>query len=176
MLTPARRAFLDRWREVLIAGGVALFGIWVATRGGWFLGLIGLAIAAVAAVLGVTAWRRLRFARAAEAPGLVEIDEAQIGYMGPMGGGFVALTELVEIRLIYPAGRAHWRLKQADGQALLVPVAASGAEALFDCFAALPGIEMRRLIAALDAPAADTALRPPLWRRPGQAGRAQTRG
>ncbi len=59
------------------------------------------------AVLGATglAWlvvalRRRRFARAIEAPGVVEVDEGQIGYLGPTFGGYIALRELAEIRMI----------------------------------------------------------------------------
>jgi hypothetical protein len=69
--------------------------------------------------------------------------------MGPTLGGFVSVPELVELRLVALRGRRLWRLKQADGQALLVPVDAAGAEALFDVFAALPGMDMPALLAVL---------------------------
>jgi hypothetical protein len=46
-----------------------------------------------------------------------------------------SLDELVEIRLLAMRGRRMWRLKQTDGQALLIPVDAEGAEKLFDVFA-----------------------------------------
>ena len=57
----------------------------------------GAALVALAAGLALTAWRRLRFAQGGEAPGVVEVDEGQIGYLGPGIGGFVALLDLVEI-------------------------------------------------------------------------------
>ncbi|MCB2138740.1 MAG: hypothetical protein KDE17_05700, partial [Rhodobacteraceae bacterium] len=124
------------------------------------------------AVLGATglAWlvvalRRRRFARAIEAPGVVEVDEGQIGYLGPTFGGYIALRELAEIRMIDVQGRGHWRLRQADGQILLIPVSAAGADLLYDAFAALPGIDMGVLSRAVDARAGTQVL----WRRPAHA-------
>ena len=99
------------------------------------------------------------------APGVVEVDEAQVAYLGPATGGFVSLPELAEIRLIAVQGQRHWRLKQTDGQALIIPVDAAGAGALYDAFAALPGIDMGRFLAAMEAAALPAELSPPLWRR-----------
>jgi hypothetical protein len=84
-----------------------------------------------------------------DAPGMVEVDEGQVGYFGPGDGGFVGLPELVELRLITVRGGRFWRLKQADGQALLIPVDAAGAERLFDAFASLPGMDTQALVTAL---------------------------
>ncbi|MGL6211938.1 MAG: hypothetical protein ACRC14_19100, partial [Paracoccaceae bacterium] len=114
-------------------------------------------IGAVAGVLGLgwatLAWRRLRFDQGLAAPGVVELVEGQIGYLGPGAGGFVSLTEMTELRLLALRGRRVWRLKQADGQALLIPVEAAGAERLFDAFASLPGLTSADLLAALDGDA-----------------------
>ena len=81
---------------------------------------------------------------------MVEVDEGQIAYFGPQVGGAVGLPDLVEIRLITMRGRRLWRLKQSDGQAMLIPVEAAGAERLFDAFAALPGMDTAVLVAALN--------------------------
>jgi len=108
------------------------------------------------------------------APGVVEVDEGQIAYLGPAFGGFVALPDLVEIRLVTMRGRRLWRLRQTDGQVLLIPVDATGAERLFDAFASLPGMDMAALVAALSpgtAAAPGGLIAGPdmrvLWRRPG---------
>ena len=103
----------------------------------------------IGAVLTVTALRRARFAQTIAAPGIVELDEGQVGYLAPELGGFLSLAELVEIRLLTLRGKRVWRLKQADGQALLIPVDAAGAERLFDAFAGLPGMDTQALVAAL---------------------------
>ena len=76
---------------------------------------------------------------------MVEVDEGQVGYWGPSFGGFVALADLVEVRLTEFHGTRQWRLRTASGEVLTVPVDAAGAEKLYDAFAALPGIDMAAL-------------------------------
>ncbi len=147
---PEMLAALFRAREVIFALGLAAVGGWLLLLGGWVLIPLGLAVSGIAAVLGVTGWRRMRFSQTVLTPGVVEVDEGQIGYLGPEIGGYVSLPELVEIRLLSLRGRRVWRLKQADGQAVLVPVDAVGAERLFDAFASLPGMDTAGLVAALD--------------------------
>lgn len=149
MIRAEALAALYRWREVGFAAVLGAFGLWLFALGGLVLAPLGTALLALAVVLGLTAWRRLRFAQEVAAPGVVEVLEGQVSYMGPGSGGFVSLTELVEIRLVTLRGRRIWRLKQADGQALLVPVDATGAERLFDGFTSLPGIDMAALVEAL---------------------------
>jgi hypothetical protein len=143
-----------RWREVIAAGVLGALGLWLIWLGGFLLGPLGALVLVLAAFWGVTAWRRMRFAQEVAAPGVVEVDEGQVGYLGPSFGGYVALPDLVEVRLVTMYGRRLWRLKQADGQALLIPVDASGAERLFDAFGSLPGMDMAALLTALEAPLA----------------------
>lgn len=166
LIRPALRAALRPFHEAMTAGALAFLGLWLVWLGGWLLMPVGVLVMVLALGWGVSALRRARFARAIEAPGVVELDEGQIGYLGPTFGGYVALAELSELRLIDLHGKRHWRLKQADGQVLLVPVAAQGAEVLFDAFALLPGVDMARIAAALDGP---VSLKP-LWARRTAAG------
>lgn len=161
---PEVTALLGRWAEVLGAGGAGLLGIWIITWGGYFFGGLGTALVVAASAFGVVALRRMRFRMGVDAPGVVEIDEGKIGYLGPVFGGYMGLSDLAELQVLDVAGRRRcWRLKAADGQALLIPFAAEGAAALFDAFAALPGAEPRRLLRAADMPAPDPVT---LWRRP----------
>ena len=139
-----------RGREVLAAAAGFALGLWVAAQGGYLLVPLGLGCAVLALGFGILALRRMRFSQGLAAPGMVEVDEAQISYMGPTTGGFVSLSELVELRLLTLRGKRLWRLKQADGQALLVPVDAAGSEALFDAFGNLPGMDTQALVQALD--------------------------
>jgi hypothetical protein len=157
-------AAAHRWREVIAAGAVALAGAWLMRLGGYLLFPLGALVLGLAAVWAVQAARRLRFVQDVDAPGLVEVDEGQVGYLCPTSGGYVALPDMVELRVIEVHGKRLWRLKQADGQALLIPVAAAGGEKLFDAFAALPGMDMQALVTA----AGDGAARV-VWQR-GQAG------
>ena len=139
-----------RWREVIAAGVFGTFGLWLVWLGGFLLGPLGALVLVLAAFWGVTAWRRVRFTQDVAAPGMVEVDEGQVGYLGPSFGGYVALPDLVELRLVTMQGRRMWRLKQADGQALMIPVDAAGAERLFDAFASLPGMDTAALVAAVE--------------------------
>lgn len=149
MIRPAALAALARWREIAVSTGVTLVGLWTATRGGPILAVAGLALAALGAGLTLTALRRLRFAQEITAPGLVEVVEGEVRYFGPSLGGAVSLADLTELRLLTLRGRRMWRLKQSDGQALLIPVDAAGAEALYDGFTSLPGLDMGQLLTAL---------------------------
>ena len=157
MIRPELRAVLYRLREVIAAGLTAVLGLWLIHLGGLILIPAGLGLLALGLGWALAAWRRLHFVQEVQAPGLVEVDEGQIGYFGPRSGGCLALADLVELRLIWLGGHRLWRLRQLDGQALLIPVDAQGSERLFDAFAALPGIDMAQLVAALSETAGPAA-------------------
>lgn len=175
LIRPEVTDLIWRLREVIWGGLVIALGLWLIFLGGLILIPLGLAIAAIGLVLAGTAFRRMRFVQAIDAPGIVELDEAQVGYLGPELGGFLSLQELVELRMLVLRGRRLWRLKQADGQALLIPVDARGADRLYDAFANLPGMDTAALVAALEPSglptgaaltlAAETRV---IWRRAGK--------
>ena len=99
-LRPKALAHLQRWQEVAAAALLAALGLWALVLRGYFFVPLGLVLVALALGWAVIALRRLRFQRPVTAPGLVEVDEGQVGYLGPAFGGYVALRDL-EI------GRAH---------------------------------------------------------------------
>jgi len=150
LIRPELLAALSRAREVILGLVLAVAGGWTGWLGGYFFVPLGILLAFVGLGWALLALRRLRFVQGGDAPGMVEVNEGQIAYYGPSVGGVVGLPELVEIRLITMRGRRLWRLKQADGQAILIPVEAAGAERLFDAFAALPGMDTSALVAALN--------------------------
>jgi len=154
-------AAAHRGRELIAAGVVALAGLWLMWLGGYLLFPVGVVILAICAVWAVQTWRRLRFSQDLAAPGMVEVDEGQVGYLGPTFGGFVALPDLTEVRILTMQGQRLWRLKQSDGQALLIPVSAAGADRLFDAFASLPGMDSQALVAAVGGKTGDGVI----WRR-----------
>lgn len=174
MIRPEARAWLARYAELGLALTLALPGLWFLTLGGYFFWPLGGVVVLCALVLAVFAWRRLRFQALAHpaaepnGPGIVEIHEAQIGYFGPEGGGFVSQRELCELRLLARQGRRFWRLRERDGQSLLIPVAAEGAERLFEVFAALPGLQSSALVGVLETadPTEETGLGRVVWREP----------
>lgn len=159
LIRPQARAALWRWREVAAAGGLGGLGVWLMGLGGLFLLPVGIGVSALALGWGVIALRRMRFAQSGLAPGVVEVLEGQVSYFGPAFGGSVSLPEVVELRLLTSGARRMWRLRQADAQVLLIPVEAVGAEALFDAFSGLPGLDTQALVAALNGAnsGADTA-------------------
>lgn len=149
-LRPEATALILRWREVLTGLAFAALGAWISLWGGPFFAVIGGGLALTGAALALIGWRRMRFARGAGAPGVVEVVEGQVSYFGPHHGGFAALADLTELALVPgPDGRV-WRLSQPDGTVLAIPTTAAGAEALFDAFSGLPGLDSATLIAALD--------------------------
>lgn len=176
-LRPELARALSRGREVIAGMAVSGFGLWLVWLGGYLLVPLGLVILALGAVLARQAWRRLHFVQGQDAPGVIELDEAQLGYLGPTEGGFVSLEDLVELRLIRVRGERVWRLKQLDGQALLIPVEAQGAGKLFDAFAALPGMDSGALVSALSATPGPQGIAEArvIWRRPAAAKRLRGR-
>lgn len=181
MIRADAAATLHRWREVIAATALGLSGLYLASRGGIVLVPLGLAIAALAAALALQAARRLRFAGETPAPGLIEVDEAQITYLTSIGGGAVSLAELAEIRLVTRAGHRYWHLRQTDGTALPIPVDAAGSDALFDAFSTLPGLDTGALVAALGPATAPTGNLPApdglsriIWQRAGKGLARQT--
>lgn len=163
-LRPEAQAGLIRWREVIVAGALVLLGLWIVSWGGPFFGVLGGALSLAGASTGLLAWRRIRFVRAAGAPGVVEVIEGEISYFGPVHGGYIALADLAELSLVAHQGERAWRLAQPDTPVLFIPIGAEGAEALFDAFAGLPGLDTHTLIAALDGPEIAARI---VWRRRG---------
>ncbi|QPZ92459.1 hypothetical protein [Thioclava electrotropha] len=174
MIRPEVAEGFKRWGEVIAAGVVVAFGAWLIWLGGLILMPLGLVAVALGLGWALIGWRRLRFARETSAPGLVEIDEGRISYFaasraraiaGPgsnvsaLGmGGELPLRELAEIRLLTLQGQQYWRLRSLSGEALLIPLDAAGADALYDAFASLPGIDMGKISAALDQQTAAQSL------------------
>ena len=179
LIRPAAAATLRRFSEVLIALALAGLGFWLMALGGWLLGPLGGVTIVLCLAWAVQALRRVRFHQPARFPGVVEVDEAQVGYYAPETGGYVSLDDLAELRMVRLRGNRFWRLKQSDGQALLVPVDAAGSDRLYDAFAALPGMDTQALVAALEdatpagspLPVTAESIGPVIWRRPAAARR-----
>lgn len=162
-LRPEAVARILRWREVIAAGAVALAGVWLFQLGGLFFQAIGVLVAVAGAAGVVVALRKLRFRREVDQPGVVEVDEGQVRYFGPHGGGFASLADLDRLDLLVDStGKRWWRLTESTGNFIAVPIAAAGADGLFEAFASLPGLSSAELLAALDRTAAEPIT---VWRR-----------
>lgn len=149
---PEALAVLGRWREVAMAAAVIAIGFWIALRpGGVIVTGFGYVLIALGAAFMVPALRRARFVAGNDGPGAVEVDEGRILYMGPETGGTMALDDLRVLTVRRDGGdRVAWVLAD-EAQLLVIPVDAAGADALFDAFAALPGLNVERLIRAVQS-------------------------
>lgn len=148
-IRPEAREAMWRWREVLAAlalGALALS--WIAGPGG-LLGWLGWILLAVAGALAFIGVQRGRFRRSDTGPGVISLDEGRITYFGPLSGGAVDTRDLERLVLDPSARPAHWVLSQPGQPPLFIPVNATGAEALFDAFATLPGLKVERMLGQL---------------------------
>ena len=163
MIRPEAAALLARWREAAIGGAAILLGVWLLATSGGLPVLFGIALTGAGAVLALSGLRRARFRRAADEPGMLELDEGRLTYLGPVLGGTVAVAELEEVTFRRTrSGEAFWRLSPEGGRALIVPEGAAGAERLLDALAPLPGFDSGALVRATRAPAPATVT---VWRR-----------
>jgi len=147
-IRPEATAELKRWRGAMVSAAVVALGFW---WGFTSLGLIKWAgwvlVAGGASVLWASV-QRARFHGGGGGLGVVEVDERQIVYLAPVGGGFFSLDGLSEVAIVPDrAGLPVWRFT-GSGERLSVPVSASGTEALFDAITALPGADMEAAIRA----------------------------
>ena len=150
-IRPEARATLWRWREVL--AGVALTPVgawWSFGVTGWLGNAVGFAVLALAALLLVLGVQRARFRAGSDGPGVVQVVEGRVAYFGPLTGGAVDMAEITRLSLDARNRPATWVLVQPGVDTLHIPVTAKGAEALFDAFAALPGLRTEYMLRALN--------------------------
>ncbi|WP_353049794.1 hypothetical protein [Lutimaribacter degradans] len=148
-MRPEAAATLSRWRDALVGLVLGGLGAWWGLTAHGILSWVGWGLLLLGLVLIWTGARRARFHAGRGGPGVVTVDEGAVAWLGPFGGGAVALSELDRLELDPTSDPAVWRL-HAPGQAPLdIPVTAEGADALFDAFARLPGLDTPRMLAEL---------------------------
>lgn len=166
MIRPEVRALAWRWREALIGLALLTAGLWMLAQPALLIKALGGLVVLAGLALAVNGARRARFLApgAAPGPGVVQVIEGQIAWFAPgdtTGGGFIALDEITQISL--SADGRRWVVMGMGGQHLAIPIDASGAEALFDTFASLPGLDLAHLTRM--AAAGPAARARPVWRR-----------
>lgn len=140
---------LRRYQEPLMAAVAVLIGLRIYMIGGYIMQGVGGIIAVISVAWGVVALRRARFPTRQGGQGVVEVDERQITYLSPIGGGIASIDFLVQVEIeTNSAGPfapdLHW-VFHSDGMPLLrIPGDAAGIEALFDVLGALPGADFGR--------------------------------
>jgi hypothetical protein len=161
-IRPEAATELRRWRGAMAAGLVFALGLWWGLTS---LGLIkwaGWALAVGGASMLWASVQRARFHGGSGGLGVVEVDERQIVYLAPVGGGFLSLDGLYEVAIVPDrAGLPVWRFT-GGGERLSVPTSAAGTEALFDALTALPGADMEAAIRASQGRPRETIV---IWRR-----------
>lgn len=161
-IRPEAQQALYRWREVIIGAGFDLVGMLTVlgpTRAHLIFGALMMSLGTVLIYVGI---QRGRFRSEGGGAGVVDVDERQISYFGPMAGGVLALENLTRIDVVPPHG---WELWDIEGRSLVIPVDAEGTEALFDAFSSLPGLSTARLAQAARARPVARSL---VWERPRQ--------
>lgn len=138
-------------REVIAGIACVCVGIWFLSQPGNLLALPGIALGVAGTALIWIGVQRARFRRDQDGQGAVQVDESEITYFGPISGGAVSLREMTALAIDGSMRPAHWRLEQAGQAPLLIPVNAVGADALFDAFAALPGLRTEKMLSELNA-------------------------
>lgn len=158
---PEARSLLKRWREVIIAAAVILFGLrWYLVSGG-ILAWIGAALALIGAAVGLVAFQRARFASLGGGVGVVQVIEGRLFYFGPLSGGTVTVDDIRTVGIDPSKCPAQWVLSDTENR-LSIPVDAKGGDALFDVFARLPGMSAMAVVTAREKAGATPMT---LWQR-----------
>jgi hypothetical protein len=164
VIRPEAAAVLWRWREVLCGVACGALALWLWTTSSGLPAFFGLVLGLLGGFLIVSGIRQARFRSDASAPGVVEITEGRITYMGPVLGGAAHLDTLAEISFRrMSTGEGFWRLTSLDGKSLYIPEGALGSDALLDAFAPLADFDGGAMVRAVRSRTGGTTL---VWRRP----------
>lgn len=153
---------VKRWREVLAAGVIFALGLWWGMTSLGFIRIAGWLLVIASGGLLFAAIQRARFRAGSGGIGVVEVDERQIAYLAPVGGGILSLDTLTEIAIVPDHARLPvWKLR-AGIEYLTIPTSAEGTEALFDVLTTLPGANIEAAIRASHVPPTDKKV---IWSR-----------
>ncbi len=152
-IRPEAAAFLKKWREAIVGGVVLMFNLQLAASTVGTLRAIAWVGVLIGAALFIEGVRRARLPRDSGGVGVVEVDERQITYFGPHGGGALSINELARVKVrttdLGPmASDFFWEFTDRAGRRLTIPGDAENAGALFDALTALPGADYEAVIKA----------------------------
>ncbi len=140
----------SRFRDALVGVLVSMLGLYWAIDGVGFISILGTSLTLAGALLIFAGIQRGRFKTGTGGAGVVHVDEGQVTYFGPLEGGSVVISDLSRVEL-FPLSRklSEWVLYDPGTDPLHIPTNAEGAEALFDVFSNLEGLQMEKLLDAL---------------------------
>lgn len=152
-IRPEAQENLWRMREIIVGVGFVLLGLWMATGGRGILTILGALVMIGGIALAIAGWQRTRFRRVGKGPGVVNVTEGQITYFGPITGGTLAAASISELVLNpIPDAEPVWEIRSPGRTAIHIPTNAEGADALFDVFGGLHGLQMEELLDILADP------------------------
>jgi len=161
LIRPEAQAVIWRWREALLGLCVLLLALWWGLTAFGLLRWVAAALMVAGGLLVVAGLQRGRFRLGNSGAGVVQVIEGQLAYFGPQAGGAVALSELAMVSLDNRHRPSRWVLCQPGVEDLEIPVNATGGEALFDAFAALPEFQVDVMLQQLRHPSDGTVV---IWR------------
>lgn len=141
---------IKRFRDAIAGVGVSVLGLYWAIANIGFMSIVGSSLVVAGALLVFAGIQRGRFRSGSGGAGIVHVDEGQVTYFGPQEGGSIVISDLKMVEL-FPSnfGAAEWVLYDPGTEPLHIPTNAEGAEALFDVFSNLDGIQTEKMLAAL---------------------------
>ena len=150
---------LTRWREALVGAGFIVVALLLLqdSFGGRFW--IGVLLALLGLGLIISGIPRARARLGGDGAGVIEVDERRITYFGPLSGGAMIVEDIA--RIAADPGR-RWVLTSTDNERMTIPMDAAGSDALFDAFAALPGLSANRIAQAVQQ---DVPSRRVIWEK-----------
>jgi len=142
---------ISRFRDAIAGVGVSLLGLYWALGEIGPMSILGTSMAIAGALLVFAGIQRGRFRTGAGGAGVVMVDEGQVTYYGPVEGGSVVISDLARVELDPTAEKvSEWVLHDPNTVPLRIPTDAEGAEALFDVFSGLEGLQTEKLLAVLE--------------------------
>lgn len=152
-IRPEVATFLKKWREAIIAGVILLGSLQAASATSGVINALSWVTALVGAALFIEGVRRARLPDKSGGVGVVDVDERQITYFGPHGGGAISINDLSRVKVrtteLGPAvSDFFWEFTDRAGQRLTIPGDAENASALFDALTVLPGADYEKVIQA----------------------------
>lgn len=153
LIRPEAAAVLRRWQEVLAGLVVALIGVWMITNKFGALYLIGWGLTVGGISMAIAGARHARFPARSGGAGIIELDERQLTYFSPDGGGAVSLDDLLKIAIRTTdqgpfVSDMFWEWTDSSGQTLSIPSDAEGSEQIFDALSALSGVDYEAIMKA----------------------------
>lgn len=150
MIRPEVAALLRRYQELLAGVAVAALGLYWLVFSGGLLRWIGAAVILAGGALAIAGVQRARFRQGGGGPGVVQVVERRVSYFGPLDGGVLDLDALTSLVLDPSGTPPHWVLRSAGQPPLHIPLTAKGADALFDAFSSLPGLQVDHMLRQVD--------------------------